>query len=367
MTERAPLAYFFGDDDLAMSRTIDRFAATLGGEAGPLERWDVRGNRNQAAAQLGELQTRVATPVLFGGGTLAVLTNAGALTVRTEDRATLLGLLVLVAPGNGLVVVEEAASGAKGPGQPKLAEAIQAAGGVVRAFPSPKEGALVAWIESEAHDRGVSLGAGTAKELARRIGGFVREGDAERRDQTRRAALELEKLALLRPDRTIAADDVAALVAEAIPGSAWALADAVAERDGPRATELLDTLGDVMPELVIVAVLHRRIRELIEVLDRLPGARNPADIGRPMGIASAWRVERLVEQARRWAPLELRAALEGLLSVEATVKGAPGRGAGEAQRRLAFTLWIADHVGSAGARRRPGGSLEAGRRPVEVG
>ena len=42
------------------------------------------------------------------------------------------------------------------------------------------EGALAGWIEAEARDRGLVLGPGAAKELAERIGGFVREGDAER-------------------------------------------------------------------------------------------------------------------------------------------------------------------------------------------
>jgi len=356
-----PLAYFHGDDDLMIGREVARFAAELAEGGEPLERWDLRGNRNLAAAQLGELQSRVATPVLFGGGTLAVVTNAGALTVRVEDRESFLGLIPLVAPGNALVVVEQASSGAKQPGQTKAADAIRAAGGVVRLFESPREGALANWIDSEARDRGIRLGPGAAKELASSVGGFVRESDAERRDQTRRAAMELGKLALYRPEGQVSADDVGALVAEAVPGSAWALADAVAEREGPRATALLDTLAESMPELVIVVVLHRRIRELIEVLDRLPTATKPADIGRPMGIASVWRVERLVEQARRWRPAELSSALDGLLDVEAVIKGAPGRGAGDAQHRLAFTLWIADHVGSSGMRRRPG---PVGRQPA---
>jgi DNA polymerase III delta subunit len=353
MTGRTPLAYFHGDDDLTIGRAVARFGSELADGGESLERWDLRGNRNLATAQLGELQSRVATPVLFGGGTLAVVTNAGALTVKIEDRETLLGVIPLVAPGNALVVVEQAQSGAKQPGQPKVAEAIRAAGGVVRLFESPREGALANWIDGEARDRGVRLGPGAAKELATRIGGFVRESDAERRDQTRRAAMELDKLALYRHEGVVTADDVASLVAEAVPGSAWALADAVAERDGPRATALLETLAETMPELVIVVVLHRRVRELIEVLDRLPAASKPADIGKPMGIASAWRVERLVEQARRWRPAELAAALDGLLEVESVIKGAPNRGAGDAQHRLAFTLWIADHVGSSGMRRRP--------------
>ena len=43
------------------------------------------------------------------------------------------------------------------------------------------------------------------------------------------------------------------------------------------------------------------------------------------------------------------AAIEGLLELDAVVKGAPGRGGGDAQHRLAFALWIGDHVAPGGA------------------
>ncbi len=213
---------------------------------------------------------------------------------------------------------------------------------------------LAAWIDSEARDRGIRLATGAAKELAARIGGFVREGDADRRDQTRRATMELDKLALYRPDTPIGIDDVAALVAEAVPGSAWAFADAVAERDGPRATALLETLAETMPEPVIVVVLHRRIREMLELLARMPTAKTLGEAGKAMGITSPYRAQKLAEQAARWRPTELVAALDGVLELEAVVKGAPGRGGEDARHRLAFTLWIADHVGRSGVRRPPG-------------
>ena len=348
MTERPPLAYFFGDDDLTIDRAVGRFAASLVGDGAPLERWDLRGNRNLAASQLGELQTRVATPVLFGGGTMAVVSNAGALTVTGEARDAFLGLIALVGPGNALVVTEQAPSGAKAPGQPKIAEAIRAAGGIVRQFESPKEGALAAWIEGEARDRGIRLALGAGKELARRIGGFVREGDAERRDQTRRASMEIDKLALYRPGADVTVDDVRDLVAEAIPGSAWALADAVAERQAPAALRLLETLGETMPEPVIVVVLHRRIRELLELSDRLATAKSLASAAMAMGIKSEFRASRLAAQARRWRTEELLRAIDGLVELDAVVKGAPGRGGGDARHRMAFTLWITDHVAPGG-------------------
>jgi DNA polymerase III delta subunit len=363
MTAPAPLAYFHGDDDLMIERAVARFRAAIADGGEPLERWDLRGNRNLATTQVAEVHGRVATAVMFGGGTLVVVTNPGALTVRNEDRDALLAVIPLVAPGNGIVFVEQAPSGGKGPSQAKLAEAVRAGGGKIQHFESPREGAFAAWIESEARDRGLRLGAGAAKELAMRIGGFVREGDADRRDQTRRAAMELDKLGLYRSGATISADDVQALVAEAVPGSAWAFADAVAERDGPRATQLLDALAETMPEPVVVVVLHRRLRELIEVQDRIRTAKNGGEVGRAMGIKSSFRIDRLAEQARRWHPDELTAALDGVLELEAVVKGAPGRSGGEARHRLAFALWIADHVGSSGVRRSRGAGGSAPQRP----
>lgn len=340
----ARVAYFFGDDDLTIDRALRAFGAEVAAGGEPLERWDLRGSRAGAAAQIADVHGRVATPTMFGGGTLAVVANPGALAVRNEDRDALIALVPLVAEGNALAFVEATATGAKAPGQTKLAEAVRAAGGKVRPIQSPKEGALAAWIDSEARDRGVRLGVGAAKELASRIGGFVREGDAERRDQTRRASMELDKLALYRPGVDVTIDDVRDLVAEAIPGSAWALADAVAERQAPTALRLLETLGETMPEPVIVVVLHRRIRELLELSDRLTTAKSLASAALAMGIKSEFRASRLAAQARRWRTEELIAAIDGLVELDAIVKGAPGRGGGDAHHRMAFTLWITDHV-----------------------
>lgn len=342
----APLAFFWGDDELSSTRALDRFQASLEAEAGgALERWLVRGERNTAGSIVAGIHERIATPVLFGGGTLAVIVNAGALVVRNEDRDALLGVLDVVAPGNALAVVDASQSGAKAPTPKRLADAIAAAGGTVRQFKSPREGALAGWIEAEARERGLQLATGTAKALAERVGGFVREGDADRGQQTRLASMELDKLALYRGDGPIGPDDVRALVPEAVPSSVWAFTDAVAERRVDRALDGLDRLLETTPEPVLLAVLHRRVRELIETGDRVEaGERLPA-IGRAMGITSEFRMERLRDQAKRWTVPELIVALDGLVELDAMVKGAPGAELDEGQRRLAFGLWVMDHAG----------------------
>ena len=341
-----PVAYFWGDDDLAASRAVARMAAALGAEHGGIvERVEVRGDRNQAGVQIGQLQQLVTTQSMFGGGSLAVVTNAGALAVRNEDRAGLLALLPLVAPGSGVVFVEASQSGAREPGQKRLVDGVKAAGGEIRGFKAPKAGELAGWIEAEARERGMRLGPGAARALATRIGAFVTDNDADRRNQTMIADRELDKLSLYRPDATVEAADVEALVAEAIPGSVWAFTDAVGRRDVARASELLDRLAETTPEPVLLAVLHRRVRELVEVADRLAAGEKESGLPRAMGIHS-YRAEQLAVQARRWTLPELEAALEGLVDLDATVKNAPGHGASEAQRRLAFTMWLAERVGS---------------------
>ncbi len=282
---------------------------------------------------------------MFGGGTLAIVSNSGSLVVRTEDRDAFLSALTLIAPGNALVILGSADGAARAPAPKRLADAIAAAGGTVRQFKAPKAGALAGWIEAEARDRGLVLVPGAAKTLAERVGGFVTEGDTERTQHTRIASMELDKLALYRGSEPIGPDDVRALVAEAVPGSIWAFTDAVGSRRTEQALEWLDRLLDTTPEPVLLAVLHRRIRELIETADRLADGERLSAIGKAMGVSSEFRMERLRDQARTWTVDGLVAALDGLVDLDAMVKGVPGWERDEAQRRLSFSLWVMDHVG----------------------
>jgi DNA polymerase-3 subunit delta len=339
------LAYLWGDDDLGAARAVDRLQAALTAESGvPMDRWEVRGDRNRAGEQIAHLHERVATPVMFGGGALAVVTSPGSLAQSSDHRAGLLEAIASLAPGNALVLLDASPSGAKAPTQKRLADAVAAAGGMVRKFDAPRRGALAGWIEAEARERGLQLAPAAAKALAERIGGFVDLNDVDRRHQTRIASTELDKLALYRGTVPITADDVRALVAEAVPASVWAFTDLVGERRAQPAADLLERLMGDTPEPVLLAVLHRRIRELLELGDRLAaGERLPA-AAKAMGIASDFRAQTLAAQAKAWTTIELTAALDGLVELDAMVKGAPGAGQDEAQRRLAFSLWLMDYV-----------------------
>jgi DNA polymerase III delta subunit len=284
---------------------------------------------------------------MFGGGSLVILRGAGGLVRSNDQRDLLLAAIASLAPGNGLAIVEETESGAKEPPSKALSEAIRNNGGEVRQFKALREGALAGWIEERARERQIKLAGGVARELATRVGGFVREGDVERQQQGRIAVMELEKLALRHvDDQPVTVEDVQALVPEAVPGSMWAFVDAVGMRQRVRALELLERLIEDKPAPVLLAVLHRRIRELIEVQDRLERGESPGSLVRSMRLVP-FRAETLARQARGWTGPDLDAALDGLVALDAQVKGVGGRASTDARDRLAFDLWITDRVAPA--------------------
>jgi DNA polymerase III delta subunit len=117
----------------------------------------------------------------------------------------------------------------------------------------------------------------------------------------------------------------------------------VGMRQRARALDLLERLIDDKPAPVLLAVLHRRFRELIEVQDRLERGESPGSLVRSMRLLP-FRAETLARQARGWTGPELDRALEGLVELDAQVKGVGGRRSSDARDRLAFDLWITDRV-----------------------
>jgi DNA polymerase III delta subunit len=348
-----PLLYVWGDDELATERLIGRFAAALERQFGsPLERWDLRAELTSAVGDAGQLYERLATPAMFGGGTLAVVANPGALARRNDARDRVIEAIRLLAGGNALVIVEAAKSSAKGPGLKGFADAVKEAHGAIRAAGAPRPTGLAAWIEVEARERRLSLAPGAARELADRLGARVTEGDVDRRYLSRIASGELDKLALRHAldEGPVTPDDVRALVAESTPSSLWAITDAVGDRRLEAASAAIDRALDTTPEPVLLAILHRRVVELLELGDRIAGGAGLPEAARAMGITNEYRARTLAAQTRRWSTDELTRALAGLVELDAMVKGVAGSEADQTQRRLAFLLWVRDRVARNGDR-----------------
>ena len=335
------IAYYRGDDGWSLDRAATLIARRIEQDTGMApDRWRVAAAETSAAA-IGE---RVATAPMFGGGTVAVVLDPGPLLRSRAEREAVDEAIRSVAPGNALVFIEQGdGGGRRSAALQGLETAVRAAGGEVKVFKAPREGELAAWIRGRAEERGMKLTPPAARELARRVGGFVREGDVDRQRQGALAVGELDKLAIYRPDGEVGEEDVKALVSEVVPDSTWAALDAIAERRESVAGPLLDHLLETVPEPVILVQLHRRLRELIIAADHVASRGKPADLVKLIG-GHPFRAQKLAEQARRWTLPELEAALDGVLELDAMVKGAPDSGSTERQRRLAFALWVRDRI-----------------------
>ena len=344
----APFGYFWGDDGYGLERAaIDlgaRVAAADGSDV-RLERWRTTG----ADATPATILERVATATMFGGGTLAIVSDPLPLVRSKAGLEAVRALLGSVAPGNALVFVDELdqmPSKTKGLGATRTAliEAVHAAGGETGERRALVGASMAGWIARQAKDLGVRLGPGAADELATRVGGRAFGGDIARRNQGRVAVGEIGKLALLHIDGgDVTVDDVKALVAEANPSSVWAFLDALADRT-PSAVAMFDRLLETTPEPLVLAQLYTRVRQLLDVTDRRAAGERPAEIVKGARL-SPYVAEKLARSSAKWTVPELRRALDGLFTLDVLVKGADGGTSTEEGRRLAFTLWLAETLG----------------------
>jgi len=337
------LGYYWGDDAFGLERAAAALGARVAADVGgPLDSWRISG-LEATPALIGE---RVATGTLFGGGTLVLVTDPHPLIRSADGRAALAAILPTLAPGNALVFVDPMDRSPRqlDSARAAFADSIKAAGGETRPFAAPNSGAMPGWIAERGRELGLTLGPGAALELARRVGALVRESDIDRRYQGQLAVNELEKLALLRADgaeATVA--DVVALVPEAVPGSTWGFLDALGERRTKQAAEFLGRLLETTPQPLLLAQMYGRIRQLLEVTDRLDAGEAASTLPRSMGL-KPYPADKMAGMAHHWTVPELIAALDGLFELDTLVKGSDGTSMSDQGRKLAFTLWLAEHV-----------------------
>jgi DNA polymerase III delta subunit len=254
----------------------------------------------------------------------------------------------LVAPGNALALLAQVdARGRVPPPTDPVRKAVLAAGGEVVACRTPDQRTFVAWLVGIAAELRIAIEGPAAQELARRVGALEPGGDVDRRDLAASAVAELKKLDLYRSDRPATIDDVRAVVAERTPSSLFRLIDAVSERRPGEAVALLERAAATVPGPVLVARLHHRLRQLAIAADLAGAGASPPEIAGALGIdmkksSAEWQVGRILDQARRWTGAELATSLDGLLAVDARMKG--DASIGERAQRLELTLWIAERV-----------------------
>jgi hypothetical protein len=112
----APLAYFWGDDAYGLEAAVEALRKDPGRfPGGEPDRWRPEADGRDPGRLLGEIRERLATGSMWGGGSLAIVSGAGAMVRNSAGKEAFAAILATVAPGNGLAIVEETESGMKEP------------------------------------------------------------------------------------------------------------------------------------------------------------------------------------------------------------------------------------------------------------
>jgi DNA polymerase-3 subunit delta len=207
-----------------------------------------------------------------------------------------------------LVFVEPRTLSAK---HPILKQAQQDEYGYVRAFEPPRD--LVKWVRRRAADKG-GQDAQFTIEAARAL---VEAVGAEQRllDQ------EIEKLlAYVNMERPVSSQDVALLVPYAQEAVIFDAVDALGQRDGPKATQLLHNLLDHGNEpLYLMAMIVRQFRLLIQIKELALEGLRPPDISRQIKL-HPFPTGKLYTQARNFSLEQLERVYRHLLEVDLQIK-----------------------------------------------
>lgn len=213
----------------------------------------------------------------------------------------------------------------------KLAKAVKAADGEVRAFDAPKAAEMPRYLVAQASTRGFSLAAEAARDLVHRMG-----------TDPIRLGHELDRLALWAgPGGEVGAEDLAAMVADSSEAVVWSLSDAVLDGDGPRAIKLGEELLDQGEGLgSLVYSLADRMRKAKLAMKRLEGGMPARQIEGSLGMPP-YAARLLIGRLGKVTLDDLDRATEAIAELEHWT-----RGGAEYDDRLALTLTLREACGA---------------------
>jgi DNA polymerase-3 subunit delta len=192
-----------------------------------------------------------------------------------------------------------------------LAEAVRKAGGEVLEYGAPRARELPAWLVAEARRRGFELEPGAARLMVERLG-----------ESTTRLTTELDRLSTwAEPGGAVARDDLELMLADTSEEVAWALSDALIERDpaaAVRAAERLTGQGEAITPLVYQAA--KRLREAGIALAAIEAGRSAKEVESSLPM-HPYAAKMLVRRLRGRSLEDVRAATCAIADLEWWTRG----------------------------------------------
>lgn len=196
--------------------------------------------------------------------------------------------------------------------------------------PQEKEGELGRWIERRMKAKGGEITSQAAHELARFVGGDLRQLDQE-----------LDKLwAHANFKRPVSVADVHSLVSATQTDSVFALVDDIGLRQRDKAMRVLHELleAGVAPPYLL-SMIERQFRILLQVKDLQARGVAPSGMQKTLGIGHSFIIEKSLRQAQNFTMAALESIYGRLADVEQKIK------TGEIEDLLALDLLVVELCG----------------------
>ena len=328
MSENPPVVYLLhGDDEYAITQFVAGLLAKLGDSAmAELDTVRLDGR----TANLAELETAASTLPFFVKRRLVIVANPTARLNTPASRAKFTSLIERVPPAIALALVEyklltEERERKKGKLHWLEEWASQAGERVfLRAFILPQGPAMVKRIQDQAKTAGGSISSPAAELLATLVG-----------DNPRISEQEIQKLlAYVNFRRPVDIEDVEHLTADQGHGDVFAMVDAIGNRDGRKAINMLHRLLAEQDALSIFGMVVRQFRLLLLAREFMDEGGQAKDAARVLKL-HPYVAEKVSLQARRFDISSLEAIYRRLLELDEAMK------TGEIEGSLALDTLIA--------------------------
>ena len=217
---------------------------------------------------------------------------------------------------------------------------LHAANPVFKALPSDKKVAYVKefsppenlshWVERRMKAKGGEIMPQAAQELARFVGGDLRQLDQE-----------LDKLwAHANFQRPVSVADVRNLVGATQTDSVFALVDAIGLRQRERAMRVLHELLEAgAAPAYLLSMIERQFRILLQVKDLQARGFTSSDMQKTLGIRHPFIIDKSLRQAQNFNMVALESIYGRLADVEQKIK------TGEIEDLLALDLLVVELCG----------------------
>ena len=296
-----PFTLILGGERLLVDRAVSRVVAAARQADPDTELRVIDASQPGAAGAV----TQACSPTLFGSGSAVVVENVES--APPDVVAAIVAGARDIGGAGALVAVH--AGGAKGKRQ---LEALLGAKPVRVACPEIKRGrALAEFVQLEFRSRHRTVASDAATMLAAVCGTDVRL-----------VAAACAQLCDDVPKRTITSDDVRLYFGSTAEVTGFQIADALLARRPAEALRLVRTAevtdsGSVGP--AAVAAIVSSLRQVVKYSAAGPGM-SERDLAVAIGVP-AWRLRSIADQARRWRPAEIAAAVLMLADADAALKG----------------------------------------------